>query len=134
METTKEDAYEFLNGLITPDMPVKNLEIIKFIKKCVKAYFETEEKTAPDWQKYFDKLWEIYPRKIEKQNAKKTFEHKIRGYNDEETKEKCRLIYKAEVRYITQLKQNQTPVEYVKHFSSWLNAEVPNSKHYKGVK
>ena len=115
METTKEDAYEFLNRLITPDMPVKNLEIVKFIKKCVKAYFETEEKTTPDWQKYFDKLWEIYPRKIEKQNAKKTFEHKIRGLNDEETKEKCRLIYKSEVRYITQLKQSQTPVEYVKH-------------------
>lgn len=132
-EKLKTTATQFLNKLITDETPVKDLETIKFIKKCVSSYFKTVEETAPDWQKYFEILWKMYPRKVEKQNAKKAFEHKIRGLNEQELKDKCNLIYKAEIRYLKELQDRQTPNEYVKHFSSWLNAEVPNSKNYKGV-
>lgn len=131
---TKATATQFLNKLITDETTAKDLEIIKFIKKCVSSYFKTIEETAPDWQKYFETLWKMYPRKVEKQNAKRAFEHKIRGLNEQELKDKCNLIYKAEVRYLKELNDRGTPMEYIKHFSSWLNAEVPNSKNYKGVK
>lgn len=129
----KAQALKYLSLLITDDTCKKDLDIIAYIRKCVNEY-KAEEKVENkvDWLPMFETLWKMYPKKSDKQNAKKMFERKVRGLTEEECREKCNLIYKAQMRYQNQLIQNETPLEYTKLYASWLNCEVPNSKHYKG--
>lgn len=130
----KTQAIKYLNGLITENTTKKEIDLIEFCKKAVKNYSEKEKVELQhfDWESMFETLWKLYPRHIGKQNAIKQFEHKVRGLSEQECKDKCNLIYKAEMIYIQQIKNNETPMQYIKHFSSWLNAEVPNSPHFKG--
>lgn len=129
----KSKATKFLNSLIKDDTTKAELDVIDFLKKLVRDYKAPEKKQEFDWSPMFETLWKLYPRRVNKILAKKTFEHKVRGLTEQECKDKCNLIYKAEMRYIAQIKENNTDINYVKHFSSWLNAEVPNSPKYKGV-
>lgn len=119
--------------MLTDDRPKGECDLLQFAIKCVREH-KVEEKVENkvDWLPMFETLWKMYPRKVGKQNAVKQFEHKVRGLNEEECREKCNLIYLAEVKYIKQLQDNGTPLEFTKHFASFLNAEVPNSKYYKG--
>lgn len=130
----KSKAIKWLNEQITDETTKAELDIIEFIKLCIREMKVKvgEEKPKVDWLPMFETLWKLYPRKVGKQNAVKQFEHKVRGLNEEECREKCNLIYLAEVKYIKQLQDNGTPLEFTKHFASFLNAEVPNSKYYKG--
>lgn len=128
----KKSALDYINKLISSETTKKELDIIEYIKRCIREYKEEKKMENVQWEPMFDVLWKIYPRKIDKQSAKKIFEHKIRGLGEQECKDKCNLIYKAEMRYISQINQNRTPIGYIKHFGTWLNAEVPNSPKYKG--
>lgn len=129
----KTKAIKWLSAQIRDDTTVEQLNLINFIKKCVNEHkVERETENKVDWLPMFEKLWKMYPKKSDKLNAKKMFERKVRGLTEEECREKCNLIYKAQMRYQKQLVQNETPLEYTKLYASWLNAEVPNSKHYKG--
>ena len=128
----KSKATKFLNSLIKDDTTKAELDVIDFLKKLVREYQAPEKKQEFDWSPMFETLWKLYPKKSDKLNAKKMFERKIRGLTEEECREKCNLIYKAQMRYQNQLIQNETPLEYTKLYASWLNCEVPNSKHYKG--
>lgn len=129
----KTKAIKWLSAQIRDDTTVEQLNLINFIKKCVNEHkVERETENKVDWLPMFETLWKMYPKKSDKQNAKKMFERKVRGLTEEECREKCNLIYKAQMRYQNQLIQNETPLEYTKLYASWLNAEVPNSKHYKG--
>lgn len=128
----KTKAINYLNSLMTDETTKKELDLIDYIKKCVRQYSEQEKPPEVDWQKYFQKLWELYPRKLNKELAKRTFEHKIRGLNDEECREKCKAIYTIQIRMVNNWKNKGTEMQYIPHYSSWLNANVPNSKHYKG--
>lgn len=128
----KAKAIRLLNGLITDGTTKSELDLINFIKQCVNEKKVKEDLPKVDWTPYFETLWKLYPKKSDKQNAKKMFERKIRGLTEQECKEKCNLIYKAQMKYQKQLEQNDTPLEYTKLYASWLNCEVPNSKHYKG--
>lgn len=129
----KSATIKFLQSLLTDDRPKGECDLLQFAIKCVREH-KVEEKVENkvDWLPMFETLWKMYPRKVGKQNAVKQFEHKVRGLNEEECREKCNLIYLAEVKYIKQLQDNGTPLEFTKHFASFLNAEVPNSKYYKG--
>lgn len=129
----KSATIKFLQSLLTSDRQKGECDLIEFAIRCVREH-KVEEKveTKVDWLPMFETLWKMYPRKVGKQNAVKQFEHKVRGLNEEECREKCNLIYLAEVKYIKQLQNNGTPLEFTKHFASFLNAEVPNSKYYKG--
>lgn len=89
-------------------------------------------KEKVDWESKFEKLWSIYPRKKNKQLAKKTFEHKIRGLDNQECVDKCNAIYKAQVISTNEWKTNNTDEQFIPHYSSWLNNNVPNSPKYKG--
>lgn len=129
----KAKAIKWLSAQIKDDMTVEEYNLIKFIKKCVSEYRdESKVESKVDWLPMFETLWKLYPKKSDKQNAKKMFERKVRGLTEEECREKCNLIYKAQMKYQNQLTQNNTSLEYTKLYASWLNCEVPNSKHYKG--
>lgn len=129
----KSATIKHLQSLITDETPKKTCDLLQFAIRCVREH-KVEEKVENkvDWLPMFETLWKMYPKKSDKQNAKKMFERKVRGLTEEECREKCNLIYKAQMRYQNQLIQNETPLEYTKLYASWLNCEVPNSKHYKG--
>ena len=128
----KTEAIKYINSLVSDDTTKKELDLLEFIKKCVREFREEEKKEQVDWKPYFEKLWSLYPRKVNKQLASKTFEHKVRGLSAEECREKCNQIYKAQSLRIKYWKENNTEMQYIPHYSSWLNNEVKNSKYYKG--
>lgn len=128
----KTKAIKWLSDQIRDDTCKADIDIIEFCKKCVREMKEAEEMPKVDWKPYFETLWKLYPRKVGKQNALKVFEHKVRGLTEEECRTKCNLIYKAQKIYTDEIERKGTEMEFVKHYSSWLNSEVPNSKHYKG--
>jgi hypothetical protein len=128
----KTQAINYLNGLITEDTTKKQIDLIDFIKRCVREFKEEKTETAPEWEQYFDSLWKVYPKKSDKLTAKKTMEHKVRGLTDEECRAKCREIYKLEMKYIKECQDSEREMQYIKMFSTFLNSCVPNSPHYKG--
>jgi len=128
----KNDAIKYLNSLITDDSTKKEIDLVGFIKKCVREYQEPEKEPKVDWLEFFERLWKTYPRRVNKELAKRTFEHKIRGLSEQECRDKCNNIYKAIVVADTRWKSLGTEMQYIPHFSSWLNASVPNSPKYKG--
>lgn len=129
----KTKAINYLNSLVKEDTTKKEIDMIEFIKKCVREHKEEEKNAGFDWTPMFEKLWSLYPRKINKILARKTFEHKVRGFNEEECKEKCNKIYIAQTQRIKQWKNEGRDLQYMPHYSSWLNSEIPNSPKYKGV-
>ena len=129
----KSQAMKYLSLLVNDNTCKKDLDIISFIKKCVKEY-QAEEKieNKVDWLPMFETLWKMYPRKVSKELAKRTFEHKIRGLGEQECKDKCNLIYKAQKMAMVRWEEQGTEMQYIPHYSSWLNSSVPNSPKYKG--
>lgn len=87
-----------------------------------------------DWTPMFEKLWSLYPRKVNKILAKKTFEHKVRGLPESECRAKCNQIYMIQMHWVKYWEENETELCYIKHYSSWLNAEIEDSSHYEGGK
>lgn len=128
----KTKAIEFLNSLVRDDTTKKEIDLIEFVKKCVREYAEPEKVAKVDLQQFFDVLWKVYPRKANKELAKRTLEHKLRGLTETECREKCNNIYKAILIASKKWKEEETEMQFIPHFSSWLNACVPNSPKYKG--
>lgn len=89
-------------------------------------------KEKVDWESMFETLWSKYPRKKNKILAKSTFEHKIRGLDKQECIDKCNAIYKAQTISINEWNKNETEKQFIPHYSSWLNNNIPNSPKYKG--
>lgn len=72
----------------------------------------------------FNNLWKIYPRKINKVQAQKTFTKKIGKLKGEKALEKGRYIYKFLMNSISLWKKENRKLEMIPHFSSWLNANI----------
>ncbi|MBQ7798079.1 MAG: hypothetical protein IJ371_03045 [Clostridia bacterium] len=129
----KSATIKLLQSLITDETQKKDLDLLQFAIKCVREHkVEEKPKTEVDWLPYFETLWKLYPRRINKELAKRSFEHKIRGLNEQECKDKCNLIYKAQKQAMNRWDEQGTEMQYIPHYSSWLNSTVPNSKYYKG--
>ena len=128
----KAKALKWLEAQIKDDTCKSELDIIEYIKSCINERKVKENLLKVDIQPYFEKLWSLYERKVNKQLAFRTFEHKVRGLSEEECREKCNLIYKLQVARQKQWKDEGRDKQYYPHYSSFLNNEVPNSKHYKG--
>jgi hypothetical protein len=129
----KAEAIRYLQSLIADDTPKKVCDMVEFAVKCVKAYkIEEKVENKVDWLPMFETLWKMYPRKVNKELAKRTFEHKIRGLSEQECKDKCNLIYKAQKIAMARWGEQGTEMQYIPHYSSWLNSSVPNSPKYKG--
>lgn len=128
----KAKAIRYINSLINDETQKRELDIINFIKKCVNEHKEKEELPKNNYEQYFETLWKIYPRKSNKQLAKKTFEHKVRGLEEQDCKDKCNKIYKAMAFDMNKWTAEKRAENYLPHFSSWLNFNIPNSQHFKG--
>lgn len=100
------------------------------IKEINKESFSDE-----DLYLWFSKVYEIYPRKVSKVQAKETFEHKLRGLDKEEATNKARLIYVLLTRQ-NEVWQSENDgqgrkIEHTPYFSSWCNSNVEDSPHFK---
>lgn len=129
----KSQTIKFLQSLLTDDRPKGECDLLQFAIRCVREH-KVEEKVENkvDWLPMFETLWKMYPRKVNKELAKRTFEHKIRGLGEQECKDKCNLIYKAQKIAMVRWEEQGTQMQYIPHYSSWLNSSVPNSPKYRG--
>lgn len=129
----KTQAIKYLNGLVTDETTKKEIDLIDFIKKCVREFKEEKPQVEKvDWEQYFEKLWKMYPKRSDKATARKMFERKIRGLSDEECRAKCNEIYKIQMRYVAECQEQEREMQYIKLYATFLNANIPNSPHYKG--
>lgn len=123
----KTESIKFLDNLITDNTTKKELDLIEFIKKCVKEHRikEKPQTSQVDLDPFFQKLWSLYPRKVNKIGAKKTFEKLFKGLNEEQVREKANKVWKLQKRYVDECKERNTDMQYIAHYQTWLNANVP---------
>lgn len=83
----------------------------------------------------FDKTWAIYPHKVGKEQAKKTWTKKLGLLKTEdEIKIKARKIYSLLTNHIDGWKKEVRkdgvgrPKQYIPHFSTWLNDNIPDKE------
>lgn len=81
-------------------------------------------------EEYFNTLWELYPKGKGKEQAIKNFEHKFRGLNEKEAKDKANKIYLLLKEHLKEWEEKNTEKTYIPNFGSWLTAEIPNSPKF----
>lgn len=103
------------------------------------------EATAPKFEKdqkekyileLFDKIWVVYPRKVGKEQAKATWTKKfVRLKTQEEVLLKAKRIATLLVAHkkqwaneVNNKGEKGRPKQYIPHFSTWLNDEIPNTE------
>ena len=85
-----------------------------------------------DDELWFSEIWKIYPRKVNKVLAKKTFIKKIKGMSYDNAYELAKKIYILLKKQI-EAWQNENngegrKLEHIPHLSTWLSANVEDSK------
>ena len=118
------------NIYITNTNTNTNKEINK--ESCEKTPCENSTAvTKDDVYLFFDKVYAIYPRKVNKVQAKSTFEKKLKCLTKDEAHKKAVLIYRLiEAQISAWAKENDgqgRKSEHIPHFSTWLNNNVEDS-------
>ena len=132
-EVSKASALRWLESHITEETPKAELDIIQFLKRLVNGYNAPREPIDNnEWETYFDYVWELYPRKVSKERAKKTFHGKVLGLGGEELRKRAGQIYlllKKQVEVWQAENEGEgRKVEYIPYFSTWLNSNVEDSE------
>lgn len=143
-------------------LSVKSQEIINALRKRVSIIFEKVDTVSIGYpyptntnsntnninnniisiveiNNYFDKIYNIYPRKVSKVQAKTTFEHKLCGLEREDARKIAIGVYRMlETQNRLWGEENNgegRKIEHIPHFSTWLNDNVEDSpKRKKGRK
>lgn len=88
-----------------------------------------------DIDNYFNNIYNIYPRKVNKVQAKKTFTNKLVGLEKEQAHKKAvqiyRMLEKQNAVWETENDGQGRKLEHIPHCSSWLNSNVEDSE-FKG--
>ncbi len=88
-----------------------------------------------DIDNYFNNIYNIYPRKVNKVQAKKTFANKLVGLEKEQAHKKAvqiyRMLEKQNAVWETENNGEGRKLEHIPHCSSWLNSNVEDSE-FKG--
>lgn len=114
------------NNILTDNNILTNNNILSIEEK--RNYNKEKRNDRENQEKWFGKLWEIYPRKVSKMNAYSSYLKKIKGCNYEEAYKKTIGIYKLLQKNIALWEEEKRALEYIPYFSSWLNANIPNKK------
>ena len=122
------DAIKFLNSLVNDNTTKSELEIISYIKKCLKQSCSKRETAKEAYIKdLFSEFYKIYCKKGNKEQALKTWKKKlIKIKTEEEILQKARKIVKMYRAYELKWKEDETELKYIPLCSSWLNANVPD--------
>ena len=117
MQKCKMDNDEMSNGNLQNVEPIPN---IKSNNKT--SYIKTDI-----YNKEFEKIWELYPRKVSKAKALQAYIKARKNGVEYET------IKKGVENYSRYVENNRIEQEYIKHGSTWFNQECWNDE-YGGVK
>lgn len=90
-----------------------------------------KEKGATEAQidEYFSKTWAIYPRKVSKVQARKTYEKKLSGRTSEEARMTANKIFLLLRSHMDEWEEKDREIEYIPHFSTWLNENIEDSPY-----
>ena len=121
----KTKAIKWLNAQITDEMSKGDYEIVKYLKGLVNAEKKAKAETVDEseWRPMFEKLWSIYPRKVSKAQAVKTFAKKVKGKSTDELKDFCNKVWRKIKVRTAFWEEHETEKEFIPHFSSFLNNE-----------
>lgn len=97
-------------------------------------YISVDLPKQQDLDKWFEATYKLFPRKINKVQARQTYEHKLRGLKKSEAYDKSKSIYTTLKNQIAIWRSEQRRLEYIPHLSSWLNNNIEDSPHYRGNK
>lgn len=113
-----------------PDAPTLKINFCPFCGKRIITGTASGVVAAAEIAEMFDILWKVYPRKEGKEQAKKTFEHKLRGMKTADAKAKANKIYLLIKSKRKAWEEAETELRFIPMFSSLLNSEVPDSPHF----
>ena len=120
----KTKAIKWLNAQITDEMSKGDYDIVQYLKKLVQDDKVDKTETAEqEWRPMFEKLWSIYPRKVAKAQAVKTFEKKIKGKTADEVKDFCNKLWRKIKVRTAYWEEHETEKQYIPHLSSLINQE-----------
>lgn len=120
----KTKAIKWLNAQITDEMSKGDYDIVHYLKGLVRADKGEKAETAEqEWRPMFEKLWSIYPRKVAKAQAVKTFAKKVKGKTNDEIKDFCNKVWRKIKVRTAFWEEHETDKAYICHFSSFLNNE-----------
>lgn len=84
--------------------------------------------TVEEIESYFNHIYSLYPRKVGKVKAKETLGKKLKGLNKEQAHDKAQKVYILLSQQIKLWERENEgkgrAVEFIPHFSTWLNANV----------
>ena len=121
----KTKAIKWLNDKITDEMSKGDYDIVQYLKGLVNAEKKAKAETADEseWRPMFEKLWSIYPRKVAKAQAVKTFAKNVKGKSTDELKDFCNKVWRKIKVRTAFWEEHETEKEFIPHFSSFLNNE-----------
>lgn len=123
-----------------PECPLPNIPnklVPEFnVKTAIINPFNKQETISDDTiNEYFEKTYAIYPRKVSKEQARKTYAHKLVGLDVEGARKVANTIYKCLEKQLVvwgNEKDGEGRLqEFLPHFSTWLNDNFADSQHYK---
>lgn len=136
----KTKATKWLNAQIKDETTKAELDIINFLKRLVRETAKAENGvddqvvTCDEINSFFEKTYSLYPRKVNKVQARTTFEHKLRGMKKDEAREKALKIYyllKSQIQVWEKENDGKgRKLEHTPHFSSWCNGNVDDSPQF----
>lgn len=121
----KTKAIKWLNAQITDEMSKGDYDIVQYLKGLVNAEKKAKAETADEseWRPMFEKLWSIYPRKVAKAQAVKTFAKKVKGKSPDELKDFCNKVWRKIKVRTAFWEEHETEKEFIPHFSTLINQE-----------
>ena len=92
----KNKAIKWLTAQITDEMSKGDYDIVQYLKGLVRADkgVSAKDESEVEWRPMFEKLWAIYPRKVAKAQAVKTFAKKVKGKSTDELKDFCNKVWR----------------------------------------
>lgn len=121
----KTKAIKWLNAQITDEMSKGDYDIVQYLKGLVRADKGDKTETAEkvDWQPIFERIWAIYPRKVAKAQAVKTFAKKVNGKDETAIKDFANKLWRKIKVRTAYWEENETEKQYIPHLSSFINQE-----------
>lgn len=121
----KNKAIKWLTAQITDEMSKGEYDIVQYLKGLVRADkgVSAKDESEVEWRPMFEKLWAIYPRKVAKAQAVKTFAKKVKGKSTDELKDFCNKVWRKIKVRTAFWEEHGTDKAYICHFSSFLNNE-----------
>lgn len=121
----KNKAIKWLTAQITDEMSKGDYDIVQYLKGLVNAERKEKAETADEseWRPMFEKLWSIYPRKVAKAQAVKTFAKKVKGKTADEIKDFCNKLWRKIKVRTAYWEENETEKAFIPHLSTFINQE-----------